>query len=351
MTDFAARVLDWFEHHGRKDLPWQHDRSRYRVWVSEVMLQQTQVATVIGYFERFMARFPDVVTLADAPTDDVLALWSGLGYYARARNLHAAAQQVRDVHGGAFPGDFDAVVALPGVGRSTAGAILSLADDARHAILDGNVKRVLARHETIEGWPGRTAVLKALWQAAEHFTPDTRVADYTQAMMDLGATLCTRRAPGCEACPVRTTCRARAEGRIDALPGRKPRRDKPRRRARMLVYRNASGALLFARRPPTGIWGGLWSFPEQPDGEPRPEGLPASDTAPQLLPGFVHKFTHFDLEILPELYEVTVSAGGVAEADQRWVQPAELAALGVPRPVERIVESLESPQSLLQESS
>ncbi|MEM1440588.1 MAG: A/G-specific adenine glycosylase, partial [Pseudomonadota bacterium] len=224
MTDFAARVLDWFEHHGRKDLPWQHDRSRYRVWVSEVMLQQTQVATVIGYFERFMARFPDVVTLADAPTDDVLALWSGLGYYARARNLHAAAQQVRDRHGGAFPGDFDAVVALPGVGRSTAGAILSLADDARHAILDGNVKRVLARHETIEGWPGRTAVLKALWQAAEQFTPDTRVADYTQAMMDLGATLCTRRAPGCEACPVRTTCRARAEGRIDELPGRKPRR-------------------------------------------------------------------------------------------------------------------------------
>lgn len=348
MSEFSARVLEWFEQHGRKDLPWQQDRSRYRVWISEVMLQQTQVATVIGYFERFMQRFPDVVTLADAPTDDVLAHWSGLGYYARARNLHAAARQVRDEHAGVFPDDFGEVVALPGVGRSTAGAILALADDRRHAILDGNVKRVLARHEVIEGWPGRTAVLNTLWEAAERYTPSARVADYTQAMMDLGATLCTRRAPGCDACPVRITCRARAEGRIDALPGRKPRKTKPKRRARMLVFRSAAGALLMARRPPTGIWGGLWSFPELEDDAELPGGLPAFVAPPQLLPGFVHKFTHFDLEILPELYE-SAAATHAPDEDQRWVHPRDLGALGVPRPVERIVESLESRQSSLLE--
>ena len=346
---FSDRVLDWFDTHGRTDLPWQRDRSRYRVWVSEVMLQQTQVATVIGYFERFMARFPDVVSLADAPVDDVLALWSGLGYYARARNLHAAARQVRDQHAGRFPGECEAVHALPGVGRSTAGAVLALADDARHAILDGNVKRVLARHEAIDGWPGRTAVANALWQAAERYTPGDRVADYTQAMMDLGATLCTRSAPGCQACPVRASCRAHAEGRVDALPGRKPRRDKPKRRTRMLVFRDAHGALLLERRPPSGIWGGLWSFPEQGEDAPVPSGLPDADAAAVALPGFVHKFTHFELEIVPELHEVDGAARAAGDTARRWVARDEMASLGVPRPVERIVESLESPQAILRE--
>ena len=208
VSDFATRLLDWFDEHGRKDLPWQHPKDAYRVWVSEVMLQQTQVQTVIPYFERFMARFPDVITLADAAQDDVLQHWSGLGYYARARNLHRAAQVIRDNHAGEFPRTLDEVIDLPGIGRSTAGAILSLAFGQRHTILDGNVKRVLARHQAVEGWPGRTAVAKQLWEIAEQYTPEENTAAYTQAIMDLGATLCTRSKPACERCPVATDCQA-----------------------------------------------------------------------------------------------------------------------------------------------
>ena len=208
MNDFASRVLDWFDDHGRKDLPWQHDVTPYRVWISEIMLQQTQVKTVVPYFERFMMRFPDVVSLADADIDAVLDHWSGLGYYARARNLHRAAQVVRDKHNGRFPDSFDDVVALPGIGRSTAGAILSIAGGQRCAILDGNVKRVLSRHRAIQGWPGKTDVLNRLWKQAELLTPSERVADYTQAIMDLGATLCTRSNPSCDRCPIGTDCMA-----------------------------------------------------------------------------------------------------------------------------------------------
>ena len=223
----ADRVLGWFDRHGRHDLPWQRDKTHYRVWVSEVMLQQTQVASVIGYFERFMQRFPTLAALAEAPLDDVLAHWAGLGYYARARNLHKAARIVVDAHAGAFPRDFAAVHDLPGIGRSTAGAILALVDGARQPILDGNVKRVLARHDAIAGWPGRSATLKALWAAAERYTPTRRISDYTQAMMDLGATVCTRSSPACERCPLAATCSALRDDRIDELPGRKPKRAKP----------------------------------------------------------------------------------------------------------------------------
>jgi A/G-specific adenine glycosylase len=219
LTDFAERVLTWFDGHGRKDLPWQEPIDAYRVWVSEIMLQQTQVQTVVPYFERFMQSFPDVLALADAAQDDVLRHWSGLGYYARARNLHRAAGIVRDEHGGAFPETLEAVMALPGIGRSTAGAILSIAFGQRHAILDGNVKRVLARHSGIAGWPGLTSVAKELWAIAERNTPDTRVADYTQAIMDLGATLCTRSNPACERCPVATDCETRTMGTVTLIPG------------------------------------------------------------------------------------------------------------------------------------
>ncbi|MDH5216496.1 MAG: A/G-specific adenine glycosylase, partial [Gammaproteobacteria bacterium] len=200
--EFSTAILDWFDQHGRKTLPWQQDKSAYRVWISEIMLQQTQVATVIPYYERFMLKFPDVVALADAPQDEVLHLWSGLGYYARARNLHKAAQQVRDEHAGEFPQDFDAVMALPGIGRSTAGAILSLANGQYHSILDGNVKRVLCRFYAVEGWPGQSAVHDRLWSLAEKTTPERRVADYNQAMMDMGATICTRSRPKCDICPI-----------------------------------------------------------------------------------------------------------------------------------------------------
>lgn len=239
--NFAARLLRWYDRHGRKDLPWQRARTPYTVWVSEVMLQQTQVATVIPYFERFMARFPDVRTLADAPLDAVLAHWSGLGYYSRARNLHRAAQQIRDRHGGVFPEDMDAIAALPGIGRSTAGAILAQALGQRHAILDGNVKRVLTRHRAIAGWPGQSAVERRLWEIAEAETPHARVADYTQAIMDLGAMVCTRARPRCGACPVADDCAARAAGTVSRYPAPKPRKTLPVRQTRMLLVTNGEG--------------------------------------------------------------------------------------------------------------
>ncbi|MEM7611825.1 MAG: A/G-specific adenine glycosylase [Pseudomonadota bacterium] len=350
---FAVRVLAWFDTHGRKHLPWQQDKTRYRVWISEIMLQQTQVATVIGYYERFMQRFPDVVALADAPLDDVLGLWAGLGYYARARNLHKAAIAVRDNHGGDFPGDFDAVVALPGIGRSTAGAILSLADDQSHAILDGNVKRVLARHDMVAGWPGKTSVLNALWALTEAVTPARRTADFNQAMMDLGATVCRRSQPACHACPVQDSCQARAQNRIAEFPGKRARKANPRRSTSMLVIRNPEGELLLLRRPESGIWGGLWAFPEiapEDDTMAAVEVLGITMRAPvEQLPAFTHKFTHFDLAIQPLLVSAA-SVNTVADNDSRWIGLSELADLGVPRPVGRIVESLQSTADLLREA-
>lgn len=336
---FSDRLLDWYDVHGRKDLPWQDPRTRYRVWVSEIMLQQTQVATVIDYFTRFVARFESVTDLADAPIDAVLAHWSGLGYYARARNLHKAAIIARDEHGGELPDDFDALIALPGIGRSTAGAILAQADNQRHAILDGNVKRVLARHEAIGGWPGQTKVADALWAVSERYTPDTRVADYTQAVMDLGATLCKRSKPNCDACPVAGTCQAFAADTVADFPGRKPKKAKPQRHVHMLVQqRPEDGALLLRQRPAEGIWGGLWSFPEIATEEPLPSGA-------ERLPPLTHKFTHFDLHIEPWLLGQRSNA---VQDDSvfRWFRTSELTEVGVPRPVERIVESLQSTRPL-----
>ena len=244
-TDFAARVLHWYDRHGRKDLPWQNTDDPYRVWVSEIMLQQTQVQTVIPYYQRFMHRFPDVVSLADAGLDEVLQHWSGLGYYARARNLHHAAEIIRDRYDGRFPATIEAVSELPGVGRSTAGAILALTFGQRHAILDGNVKRVLARHAAVDGWPGRTAVARQLWELAEARTPTARVGDYTQAMMDLGATLCTRSAPACGNCPVSGDCAA-----LGKALGRGARHG--REAGSAVVCGRQDQHLLQRRRPPRG---------------------------------------------------------------------------------------------------
>ena len=338
-TPFAERLLAWFDVHGRSDLPWQHPRTRYRVWISEIMLQQTQVTTVIGYFSKFIEQFPDLESLAQAPLDDVLAQWSGLGYYARARNLHKAAQIACEHHDGQLPDTFEDLIALPGIGRSTAGAILAQADGQRHAILDGNVKRVLARHEAVAGWPGQTQVAKTLWAASERYTPETRVADYTQGIMDLGATLCTRSRPSCEACPVSDTCQAFASASVSEYPGKKPKKAKPQRHVHMLVHqRRSDSAVLLTRRPAEGIWGGLWSFAEVE----RDTDIP---TRAERLPALTHKFTHFDLHIQP--WRIEQRASQVADDDAtRWVKRDELSTVGVPRPVEKILESLQSTRSL-----
>jgi A/G-specific adenine glycosylase len=340
---FAARLLAWHAKHGRHDLPWQKRRTPYRVWISEIMLQQTQVATVIPYYARFMARFPDLQSLADAPQDEVLHLWTGLGYYARARNLQQAAQVIRDQHGGRFPRDMDSVRALPGIGRSTAGAILALATDQRHPILDGNVKRVLARHGAVAGWPGNQRVEAKLWTLAEARTPKTLVADYTQAIMDLGATLCTRSAPHCTECPVAADCRARIRGSQARYPGPKPRKTMPVRRTRMLML-IAEGAVLLEKRPPAGIWGGLWGFPELASGEDMAGWCRARfGAAPRSLKAHAelrHTFSHFHLDIEP--WEVRLSgAAAVADADTTRWQPLGLTPkLGLAAPVKRLLESL-----------
>jgi A/G-specific adenine glycosylase len=339
---FADRLLGWFERHGRKDLPWQIDDA-YIVWVSEIMLQQTQVATVIPYFERFMRRFPDVVTLADAELDDVLGHWSGLGYYARARNLHKAAGIVRDQHGGRFPDNFDDVAALPGIGRSTAGAILSLAFGQRHAILDGNAKRVLARHGAIAGWPGKTSVANSLWAAAERYTPERQVGPYTQAIMDLGATLCTRTAPRCDACPVAADCRALAAGAVLDYPGRKPKKAKPLRQTTMLMA-VADEAVYLERRPPAGIWGGLWSLPEI-DGSDiddwcvRRLGAGAGST--DRWQPLRHSFSHYDLDIHPVLVRLQERSQAVADTlDSTWLALDDQPPGGIARPVQKLLDEL-----------
>ncbi len=350
----AVRLLPWFEQHGRHDLPWQHDgrggpAGAYRVWVSEIMLQQTQVATVIDYFERFMARFPGLESLAAAPLDEVLSLWSGLGYYARARNLHACARRVMSDHDGRFPDGLDSLCDLPGIGRSTAGAILSLGHGQDAAILDGNVKRVLARLFRVAGWPGRSATLKQLWALAERHTPPGRAAAYNQAMMDLGATLCRRSGPDCERCPLQDICAAWAAGEVEHYPERKPRAKRPLRHCWMLLHQRDDGAVLLERRPAQGIWGGLWSLPERetPDGledwQRRHLGITATPQAREEA-CLLHRFSHFDLSIslltcpVPVDAPVDVAASGVRENDRlAWVPPERLPEHGLPTPVRRLI--------------
>ncbi len=342
--DFAARLLDWFDAHGRKDLPWQRPATSYRVWVSEIMLQQTQVATVIPYFTRFVARFPDVAALAAAPLDDVLGLWSGLGYYARARNLHRAAQQLVESHGGEFPDDSALVQALPGIGRSTAGAILSLSRGAPHAILDGNVKRVLARYHAVDGWPGKTDVARHLWQLAEQALPAERAGAYNQALMDLGATLCTRTRPRCETCPVQTGCVAFAAHTQEQYPGRRPAKPLPVRETCMLVLRDDSQGVLLERRAGSGRWGGLWSFPEFADRETALDWVAGefgeAAQARELTP-FRHTFSHFHFDVRPLLVSLQRLPTPVMEGAQRvWYNGGQPPG-GLPRPVTKLLNELE----------
>ena len=340
---FAARLLAWFDEHGRHDLPWQRDRTLYRVWVSEVMLQQTQVATVIPFFERFVARFPTVAALAQAPLDEVLHLWSGLGYYARARNLQAAAQRVMAEHGGELPKERDLLHALPGIGRSTAGAILAQALDARYAILDGNVKRVLARWAGIEGAPNKPVVESRLWSISESLTPDTRVADYTQAIMDLGATVCTRHRPACAGCPVSSGCVALREGRQSELPTPKEKRTRPLRATHWLILIR-DRAVLLMRRPTQGIWGGLYGFVELPDEQAVRQQVDARARghAGALLvwPEVSHAFTHFELRITPWICQLPEQAEIVEGAMETWYNLDQPSQLGLAAPVAALVAQL-----------
>jgi A/G-specific adenine glycosylase len=336
MAWFPDQVLAWFDVHGRKDLPWQHPRTPYRVWISEVMLQQTQVATVIPYFERFMDRFPNVTTLAHAELDDVLHIWTGLGYYARGRNLHAAARCVVRDHDSELPHDLDALIALPGIGRSTAGAILSAGHGIRAPILDGNVKRVLSRYFAVPGYPGHSSVAETLWEHAEANTPTTRVADYTQAIMDLGAMLCSRSSPRCLECPLVSSCAARREGATHHYPAPKPRKVMPVRRAQMFLIVDTDGRCLLERRPATGLWGGLWNPPERTldvdtDQLLAELGLHSSSVLDrQRLPQFRHTFTHFHLDIEPLRIDVSAEPHSVADHDRwRWYRIGAKEPLGL----------------------
>ncbi|HWY23496.1 MAG TPA: A/G-specific adenine glycosylase, partial [Nevskia sp.] len=345
---FSQRLLAWFDQHGRHDLPWQTPRTPYRVWLAEIMLQQTQVAAVIPYFQRFVARFPDVRSLAAAPADDVLQHWAGLGYYARARNLQRAAQLVVSEHGGEFPRELEAMTALPGVGRSTAAAVLAQAYGQRHAILDGNVKRVLARHGAIEGWPGEPKVTKHLWALSESLLPQERLVDYTQAIMDLGATLCTARNPACGRCPVSADCKAHLKGTVARFPAPRPKRERPLRHARLLLVENAQGELLFERRPPAGIWGGLWCLPVLEGEEDAAEWLARehglSARVAQTLAPISHGFTHFELELSPVRLRAAAGSTSLREqAPLRWINIAADALPGLPAPVAKLLARLNAP--------
>jgi A/G-specific adenine glycosylase len=341
LSSFAARLIAWQKRHGRHDLPWQNTRDPYRVWLSEIMLQQTQVATVIPYYQRFLARFPDLAALTAAPVDEVMAHWSGLGYYARARNLHACAQAVIAEHGGRFPHDPTVIASLPGIGRSTANAIAVFCFGARVAILDGNVKRLLARHAGIEGWPGSPAVESQSWRYAESLLPKTEVDTYIQAQMDLGATICTRSKPICESCPVAEDCVAKRDGRTAELPTAKPRKALPERETTMLVLIE-NGRVLLLPRPPTGIWGGLLSLPELVAGniaEQEAARLGCRIVSQRALADVSHTFTHFRLTIQPLLCEVSYQPGA-AEPGARWLSARELAQAALPAPIRKLLAVL-----------
>jgi len=342
-TDFASRLLRWFDSHGRHDLPWQHPRTPYRVWLSEIMLQQTQVRVVVPYFERFVAALPDVRALATAHLDQVLALWSGLGYYARARNLHAAALQCLEHHGGDLPRDLAALVALPGIGRSTAGAILAQAWGDPHPILDGNVKRVLARYHGIDGWPGSPLVEKQLWVHAETHVPAARLADYTQAQMDFGATLCTRFDPACILCPLADDCVALRTGRVAELPTPKPGKPLPERSAVVLMARDESERILLQRRPASGVWAALWSLPEAPDAIAArawfDRHVSGEYDAGEAIPAVAHAFTHYRLQLQPLRWRNVAMRPQVADNDDlRWVDRTQLDSLGIPAPIRKLIQ-------------
>ena len=338
---FAEQLLTWFDQHGRRHLPWQKDRTGYRVWVSEIMLQQTQVITVIPYFERFMERFPTITDLAQADLDTVLSLWTGLGYYSRARNLHASAIAITEQHQGHMPNDLNALIALKGIGRSTAGAIMSQAYNQPGVILDGNVKRLLTRLLAIEGWPGQSQIDKQLWLIATELTPSQRNADYTQAIMDIGATICKPKQPLCVACPMQVRCQALVQDKVSVIPTPKPKKVIPHKTISVLLLKNKQGQTLLEQRPSKGIWGGLWSLPEFPDlnalqTQLATDGLP-TDTHP--LTPIKHVFSHYKLTIEPHLLVLAKTPQKVTEKNKsQWYDSQQLHTIGLATPIKKLLE-------------
>ncbi|MEE8058791.1 MAG: A/G-specific adenine glycosylase [Pseudomonadales bacterium] len=345
--NISQQVLQWFDHSGRKDLPWQRDITPYRVWLSEIMLQQTQVSTVIPYFQRFIAELPTIESLATASDDQVMHLWTGLGYYSRARNLHKTAKLVCSEHHGQLPNTIEQLSELPGIGRSTAGAIVSIAFQLPAAILDGNVKRVLARYHAVAGWPGQSSVAKNLWQFAEAHSPTARVADYSQAMMDLGATLCTRSKPACSLCPLSDDCIAFCQGNPLDYPGKKPQKILPVKTTQMLIIRNPKGEVLLEKRPPSGIWGGLWIFPQlQIEADPIHHCINHFGETPNQLENwqrYRHTFSHYHLDINPVLIQLNKHPAIVME-DQRqlWYNLLYPAEVGLAAPIKKLLDKLQS---------
>lgn len=343
--DFSDQLLAWFDLHGRKDLPWQQAPTPYHVWLSEIMLQQTQVSTVIPYYQRFTQQYADLNSLASASIDDVLALWTGLGYYARARNLHKAANIIIQQHNGEMPKDIDELIALPGIGRSTAGAIMTLAHHQRFAILDGNVKRVLARYNRVSGWPGNKRVENQLWLIAEQLLPKNRIAHYIQAQMDLGATVCTRSKPKCENCPLQVDCQAFQHSLPQNYPESKPKKIIPTRETNWLVMQLDDGKILLEQRPNSGIWGGLWSFPEVESLENITElcqnNFQTNITDITAITSFKHVFTHFKLQVHPHLISVNQLNNNISENNtSTWYKISEALQLGLPAPVKSFLQSL-----------
>lgn len=345
MMDFSSRLIAWQKQFGRHDLPWQNTTDPYAIWVSEIMLQQTQVTAVIGYYARFMQRFPTIAALATATQEEVLQYWSGLGYYSRARNLHKAAQQIVQQHNGVFPQDFEAIQGLPGIGRSTAAAIVSFAFDHVETILDGNVKRVLARHFAIEGWPGTPHIEKALWSLAERLLPQTEMVSYTQGLMDLGATLCTRSKPRCEQCPLVSTCEAFQQARVSLLPTPKARKTLPEKQTTMLVFKYGNQILL-EKRPASGIWGGLWCFPETDTSDTlesvAQQRFGLSVQHQKTLPVLTHVFTHFKLHITPQLLVVSENSVPVPGTGQQWLAIDDAIGAAIPVPVRKLLHTIQT---------
>ena len=348
----SDRLLVWFKEHGRHDLPWQLERSPYRVWVSEIMLQQTQVVTVIPYFERFIKQFPDVEALANSTLDDVLHYWTGLGYYARARNMHKTANKIVEQYKGQFPITLDGMMRLSGIGRSTAGAILSLACEQRHPVLDGNAKRVLSRYHGIEGWPGKKDVESRLWSYAEQHTPLDSYDDYTQAIMDLGATICTRRNPDCDYCPLRNDCYARKATRQHDFPESKPKIKLPQRETVFAVIENRDGEILLEQRPPSGIWGGLWCFPEFSTDQSVVNTIKDQygyEIKEQTeYKSFKHTFSHFHLLIKPVHIRLKEQTNMIKDANiSIWFNPEAECKLGFPAPVVSILKDLNNSKRII----
>jgi A/G-specific adenine glycosylase len=341
---FSHKLIAWQKHHGRHDLPWQQNRDPYAIWVSEIMLQQTQVATVIPYYSRFMARFPDIAALARASEEDVLTCWSGLGYYARGRNLHKAAQIIQQQHAGQFPDSFDDVATLPGIGPSTAAAICVFTFGQHHAILDGNVKRVLARVFGMAGYPGTKPVENTLWQLARSLLPKKNLGTYTQGLMDLGATICTRSKPRCTGCPMQADCVALIENRIGELPTPKPAKALPEKQAVFLVIRHGHD-LLLEKRPSPGIWGGLWSLPEaSTDMDPAQTCMQVCGQMPNevnRLTPLTHTFSHFKLHIQPIELRLSRRPLKTGEAgSQIWMPLQDAIHAALPKAVEKILTGL-----------